>query len=295
MQWIKLLLLAFGLAAPTQAELVKQTPVGLQRGVTVQKLLYTSEGLQVSGMLFVPPTPTGVRRPVVIFCHDGISGISREHRLSSLRLAKAGYVVFAPSYRGEDDSQGQVEVAKGEVDDALAAIDLMSSVPEADPNRIAMAGASHGALVSVLAAARDPRIKAVVSAYGVLDIYEWWDYLKRAHKLGNDAVTRRTYGDGPKARPQSFAMRHALNVVPELKCPVLVLQGKKDDIVPFQQAQRFEQAMRAANKDVQVELYPDCLHGFLVYAPYIRDASAAERAQTEQSWKRMLAFLKEKV
>lgn len=255
-------------------------------GVQVREWTYTSDGLKVKGLLFVPP---GAKRfPLVVFSHDGISGISKYHRLSSARLAKAGYVVFAPSYRGEDGSEGTVEVAKGEVRDVLNALPLLAALPEVDPDRIALAGASHGALISLLAAARNPQVKAVVAAYGVTDIYRWWDYLKKANKVGNDEVTRRTYGGGPQDRPESFAIRHALAVSDKIRCPVLILQGEKDDIVPPEQGRFLKEALGSR---AQLELYPDALHGFLVYAPYLSDVDPREKRQTEQAWKVMLAFL----
>jgi len=291
----RLLLLLWLTLVPARAELIREEAVRVDRGIEIRQWTYRSHPYRVKGLLFVPPTPKGEKRPVVIFSHDGIDGISREHRLSSLRLAQAGYVVFAPSYRGEDGSEGLVEVAKGEVDDVLHAIELLETVPEADCQRLALAGASHGALISVLAASRSPRVKAVVAAYGVMDIYRWWDYLERTGKRGHDPVTRRTYGEGPQSRPRSFAIRNALDQVAKIPCPVLVLQGKKDDIVPYEQALFLKQAMDKAGKACQVELYPDCLHGFLVYAPYLSDVSAAERRQTEQSWRTLLGFLEKKL
>lgn len=292
MSWLRVLFFMLLMVAGAFAELIKEERLPVDGGVQVRRWTYRSERLQVQGLLFVPPTPEGVRRPVVIFCHDGTSGVSKEHQLASVRLAKAGYVVFSPSYRGEDGSEGVVEVAKGEVNDVLNAIDLLKSVPQADSRRIGLAGASHGALISLFAASRNPRIKAIVLAYGVMDIYRWWDYLVSAGKVGHDALTRRTYGDGPASRPQSFAIRHGLSVVNRVNCPVLVLQGKKDDIVPYQQALYLQEAMRKAGKTCIVELYPDCLHGFLVYAPYLSDVDPRERQQTEQSWRTMLKFLK---
>lgn len=278
-----------------QAQLLSDQRLGRERGVEVRQWTYRSHGMAVRGLLFIPPVAAGSKKPVVIFSHDGINGISKEHRLSSLRLANSGFVVFAPSYRGEDGSDGIVEVAKGEVQDVLEAIKLMDQVPQADADRVALAGASHGALISFLAAARNQEVKAVVAAYGVMDIYRWWDYLVQAGKVGHDEVTRRTYGDGPEARPQSFAIRNAVSVAPRVNCPVLILQGKKDDIVPWEQASYIEDALKKAGKRCQVELYPDCLHGFLVYAPYLHDVTQAERAQTERSWRTMLDFLHKNV
>ena len=272
---------------------MRETDKGVQQGVTIKRWTYTSDGLLVNGELYLPPG--NQKLPLIIFNHDGISGISKEHRLSSVRLAKSGFVVFSPSYRGEDGSEGVVEIAKGEVNDVLHALELLKNHKRVDSKRVGMVGASHGALISVLAASRSKDVKAVVSAYGVMDIYRWYSYLKSAGKLGKDEVTVRTYGPGPEARPQSFALRNAVSVVSKLDCPVLLLQGSLDDIVPEEQARLMEKAMKKAGKSVKVEIYPDALHGFLVYAPYLSDVTKEEKRQTEEAWKTLVSFLKKEV
>jgi dipeptidyl aminopeptidase/acylaminoacyl peptidase len=279
---------------PSQAqELVRETNLQTQQGVQIKKWTYTSDGLLVNGELYLP---SGTQKlPLVVFNHDGINGISKEHRLSSIRIAKAGYVVFSPSYRGEDGSQGVVEIAKGEVRDVLNAVTLLQKHERVDPARISLVGASHGALISVLAASKNKDIKAVVAAYGVMDIYKWYAYLKKSGKLGNDKITLRTYGPGPAARPQSFAIRNAVAAVSRLDCPVLLLQGSLDDIVPEEQARFMEKAMKKAGKQVETRIYPDALHGFLVYAPYIKDATVKEKQQTEEAWKTLFRFLNKEV
>jgi len=282
------LLLAVWSPCGAQEEVRRKT-IGTREGVTIERWTYTSEGLLVNGELYLPPGEK--KLPLVLFNHDGIHGISKEHRYSSVRLARAGFIVFSPSYRGEDGSQGVIEIAKGEVKDVLNAAEMLSSHPRVIPEQMALVGASHGALISILAAARNQEFKAVVAAYGVMDIYRWYAYLKRAGKLGNDKITRRTYGPGPKERPRSFAIRNAVSVVPKLNCPLLILQGSKDDIVPEEQAHLMEKAMKKSRKRVEKKVYPDALHGFLVYAPYIDDATPEEKAQTEQAWKIMLDFL----
>lgn len=290
--FLELISIIFLLSTGVLAAPLKDSKVGTNDGVTIRSWTYLSDGLQVRGELYLPPGDQ--KLPLIVFNHDGISGISREHRLSSVKLAKAGYIVFSPSYRGEDGSQGLVEIAKGEVRDVLNALPLLKAQPRVN-GKIAMVGASHGALISVLAASRSQDIKAVVSAYGVMDIYRWYEYLKTSGKLGQDEVTQRTYGQGPEKRPQSFAVRNAIDVVPKLRCPLLLLQGSLDDIVPEEQAHLMEAAMKKQGKKVRLEIYPDALHGFLVYAPYITDASQAEKKQAEEAWSTMLAFLKKEL
>lgn len=276
---------------PCDGDMVSMKYLFTKDGIHVHRIFYMSDGLKVMGQLFLPESDKPL--PCVVFNHDGISGISKEHRLSSIRIARHGYVVFSPSYRGEDESEGEIEIAKGEVKDVLNAIRMLKKIKQVDKNRIALAGASHGALISILAAGRSKDVKAVVAAYGVMDIYKWWTYLKENDKLGNDEITKRTYGDGPDARPQSFKIRNAITQVSKIKAPVLILQGEKDTIVPPDQAKYLKAALDREKIPNQMCLYPDCLHGFLVYVPFLEDEDIeqAERDQTEQAWETMMKFL----
>ncbi len=262
-----------------------------QQGITIQEWTYPSGKLKVKGKLYVA-AKFAIPKGLIIFNHDGISGISKYHELSSLRLASQGFTVFSPSYRGEDGSEGQIEIAKGEVDDVINVLPLLRSAVETD--KIYLMGASHGALISLLAASRlaPEEIKGVIFAYGVADIYSWWDYLKRAKKLGKDPITRRTYGDGPQARPKSFSLRHGLTAAKKIQVPVLILQGGQDDITPPQQGRTLAQTFKQRDADYQYKEYPNCLHGFLVYAPYLKNGvTPAERRETEQAWQDIFDFL----
>jgi dipeptidyl aminopeptidase/acylaminoacyl peptidase len=271
--------------------LIQRKWLSREKGVTIESITYASDGLKVGGLLF---TPSSKRKlPCLIFCHDGFSGISRQHRCASIRLANAGYIVFSPSYRGEDDSEGEVEIAKGEVRDVLNALTMVSGLKHVDHTRLALVGASHGATITLIAASKTGKIRAVVVAYGITDIYRWWAYLKASGRLGSDRITRQTYGKGPVDRPLSFSIRNGISGVSALTCPVLILQGEMDEVVPKEQALILEQALKDQNISYRLRLYPHCAHGFLVYVPFLRDHSISrlEREETENAWKDMLEFL----
>ena len=282
--------------ASTSLPGVEVTARSAQQGVNIEQWVYLSGTLKVKGRFYYPSNGASQPLPLVIFNHDGIDGISKYHELSSLRLAKRGYAVFSPSYRGEDGSQGVVEIAKGEVNDVLSAFRLLQKHPKVDNKHIYLMGASHGALISLLAASRlEPQeIKGLIFAYGVADIYAWWDYLKETNQLGHDPITRRTYGDGPEVRPQSFAIRHGLTAAKKLQIPVLILQGGLDTTTPPQQARNLANTLQQMGVENELKIYPNCLHGFLVYAPYLKKGvTKAERQETEEAWDEVFNFLAE--
>lgn len=257
---------------------------------------YPSGDLMVTGWLFVHPFSASDVEPCLIFNHGGVGGVTEGTRAKARWLAKQGFVVFAPSYRGEDDSEGEIEVAMGEVDDVIAAIDELSLHPGVRSDRFVLVGSSHGALISVKAAARPElcsRLRGVVAAYGVMDIYAWYQHLLDNEFDVSDPLSRRIYGDGPEDRPQAFADRHALALLDDLcAAPIFVVQGARDVIVPEAQGRTLSSALadRGRSGD-RLEVYAQGEHGFLFWDdPEKR--SPAQLADTERAWADILQFLR---
>lgn len=79
-------------------------------------------------------------------------------------LAAQGYVVISYTSRGLFDSQGLADlVGSKTVEDTSKVIDWALVHTPSDPERIGASGISYGSGTSTLAAARDPRIKAVAA------------------------------------------------------------------------------------------------------------------------------------
>lgn len=262
--------------------------------VREQAITYLSGGLKIKARVFYPAGDGPF--PAVLFNHGGTDGLTEGTLERCRELAAAGYVVFASSYRGEDGSQGQIEIAKGEVEDALAGLEWLRARPGVDPERIAALGTSHGALVSLLAASRTPHLKALVFAYGIADIYSWFDYLKATNQLGKDELTRRTYGSGPKDRPESFRIRDGLSVLGKLPkaMPVLILQGARDTTVPPAQAEALAKGLKARGHPYTLRLYPNSAHGFIISRETLqkRGETSAVYLESLQAWAALLGFLK---
>lgn len=259
-------------------------------GIVQAEVSYPSDSLTVRGFLFAAPGDD--RRPAVLFNHGGVSGVNEDMKRRGRELARLGYVVFAPTYRGEGGSEGRVEVAAGEVDDVLAAAEILGRHPRVDPARIAVTGSSHGALVSVLAAARAPdRFRCVVTACGVLDVVSWYRYLVEKGFDVGDSLSVAVYGKGPEDRPEAFRVRQAVRVAPAIKIPILIQQGEKDRIVPVEQARSFEQALREAGHPGPVlRTYPLLGHAFWLWDDPKRH-TPGEIGQAGQAWQDFLEFL----
>lgn len=259
-------------------------------GVPQSEVSYRSTDLTVRGFLFLPPGAGP--HPAVIFNHGGVSGVSADMKRRGRDLARLGYVVLEPAYRGEGGSEGRVEVAAGEVGDVLAAAAILARDPRVRADRMAVIGSSHGALVSVLAAAREPeRFRCLVEACGVMDVVAWYQYLVENDFDVSDSLSVAVYGHGPEDKPEAFASRRAVSVAGRIRIPVLIQQGGQDRTVPPPQARLFETALReAGNPAVTLREYPHLGHAFWFWNDP-RYHSREEIAEADTAWKDLTAFL----
>lgn len=96
-----------------------------------------------------------------------------EYLAQAQKLADAGYVVVSYNARGFWQSGGEIETAgPPDIADASKVIDWALANTPADPDRVGMAGVSYGAGISLLASAKDKRIKAVVALSGWADLID---------------------------------------------------------------------------------------------------------------------------
>ncbi|MFC0622907.1 CocE/NonD family hydrolase [Kribbella deserti] len=118
-------------------------------------------------------TPTGQGSgpfPLVVMPSSwGVPNV--EYVGQGAKLAKAGFQVISYSSRGFWDSAGGIDIAgPPTIADVSAVIDWADTNTPADTTRVAAVGISYGAGASLLAAARDPRIKAVGALSGWADL-----------------------------------------------------------------------------------------------------------------------------
>lgn len=261
-------------------------------GIAQSEVAYPSGDLTVRGFLFLPPGSG--RHPAVVLNHGGVSGVSADMKRRGRDLARLGYVVLEPAYRGEGGSEGRIEVAAGEVQDVLAAAAILARHPRVRADRMAVAGSSHGALVSVLAVAREPeRFRCLVEACGVMDVVAWYDYLVENDFDVSDSLSVAVYGHGPEDKPEAFRSRRAVSVAGEIRVPVLIQQGARDRTVPPPQARLFETALRdAGNPAVTLLEYPGLGHAFWFWSDP-RYHTPEEIAEAGRAWKDFTAFLAE--
>ncbi|WIM99902.1 CocE/NonD family hydrolase [Actinoplanes oblitus] len=126
------------------------------------------DGVQLKSNVIEPATP-GTHPGVVLVASWALNDF--QYLAQAKQLAEAGYVVLSYTARGFWLSGGTIDVAgPRDVADASSAVDWLIAHTSVDPHRIGIVGMSYGGGISLLAAAHDPRLRAVGSLSGWSDM-----------------------------------------------------------------------------------------------------------------------------
>ena len=217
--------------------------------------------------------PAGATKPPVILVVPEIFGVHEYIKDTCRRLAKLGYCAIAPElFARQGDPQKIANIQEilttitSKTPDAQVMSDLDATVvwaaaAGADTNRLGITGFCWGGRITWLYCAHNPQVKAGVAWYG------------------------RMVGDVTE-----FTPRHPINVVGELKAPVLGLYGGVNTGISLESIEAMEKALKtgsAAARLSQIHIYDNAPHAFHAdYRPSYRKEDA------EDGWKRMQEWFK---
>ncbi|WP_410631206.1 S9 family peptidase [Amycolatopsis sp. cmx-4-83] len=235
---------------------------------TQRPLAYrAADGLELDGLLVLPAGKSASDGPfpLVTSVHGGpydrYADRLQLFSFPSARaqwLATAGYAVFLPNPRGgqghgHEFAAGVVgRVGREEWTDILTGIDLLIAEGIADPDRLGIAGGSHGGFMAAWAVGQTDRFRAALVDAGITD----WGMLAATGEYGQlDGALSGSIGwDGigphphDAVSPVSFAGR--------IRTPVLILHGAEDTNVPLGQAVYFHRALRHFGAEHEFVVYP---------------------------------------
>ena len=169
------------------------------------------------GAYLTPDPGDGARHPAIVWITGGDCNsigdvwtpVDPRNDQTASAFRKAGIVMMFPSLRGGNDNPGQKEGFLGEVDDVLAATDLLAKRPYVDPKRIYLGGHSTGGTLVLLVAESTDRYRSVFSFGPVDDVA----------------------GYGPEylpfdtRNPREVQLRSPIHWLASARCPTFVLEG----------------------------------------------------------------------
>ena len=135
--------------------------------VSVHKIVYDSDGIDVDGYLAHPKELTG-RYPLIIWNRGGNhkAGLIDEFLARGMygEIASWGYVVLASQYRKNEEFGG------ADVNDILNLIPLAETLDYCDTDNIGMEGWSRGGMMAYKVLTKTDRIKTAVIISGLADL-----------------------------------------------------------------------------------------------------------------------------
>ncbi len=286
----------------------------------MEKITYASRagGMTIPAFVFSPLQPRGPKgHPALVWVHPDIRGHVYEYYIPYVQDAvRRGYVVIAPEYRGSFGYGAQhydaIDYGGMEVEDVTSAVDYLKRMPIVDMDRIGIIGWSHGGMITLLAAEREPRMfKAVAALVPVTNLFQRlaWNGVEQ-RKAAIDPQNR--YGGLPNEKRDEYKRRSPIYQIDSIQSPLLVHVTRNDADVVIEEAQQLIDALRARKPFLtETRVYENPLGGHLfdrmapatlpgtgrgggAPRPDMTDLKSFEPTNTPEqrdSWNRVWAFL----
>jgi dipeptidyl aminopeptidase/acylaminoacyl peptidase len=232
-----------------------------------------ADGLQLHGVLSLPPGRAAKNLPVIVMPHGGPQ--ARDYPVFdwwAQLFASRGYAVFQPNFRGSSGYGAKFRDAgfgewgrkmQTDTSDGLAELVKQGIV---DPKRACIVGASYGGYAALAGVTVEQGLyRCAVSMAGLSDLGSFLDYQR--DKAGREASESERYWKAfmgvttfweSELKPISPA-----RLASRADAPILLIHGKDDTVVPFDQSQEMASALRSAGKPVELVTLPNADHWLL--------------------------------
>jgi len=190
------------------------------------------QGRTLAGIL---RRPEGSGRPPIVVMAMGLDSCKEEMDAYESTFLARGLATLAFDGPGQGEAEYDMPI-RGDYEVAVGAIvDWLASRADVDVNRVGMWGVSLGGYYAPRAAAFEPRLKACIALSGPYDWAEAWDGLPPLTREAFRVRSHKKTAEEARAHAATLTLR---GVAQRIKCPLYVVAGKLDRIVPWQHAER---------------------------------------------------------
>ena len=196
------------------------------------------------------PVPGVAKAPAALVMHGW--GANASMMISSAApLSHAGFAVLLLDARCHGASGDEAFTSLPRfAEDIEAGLDWLALTPEVDAARLSVIGHSVGAGAALLSATRRADIRAVISISAFAHPYEVMRRFLASHHIPYFAVGWYVLRHVQSVIGARFGDIAPIRSIARVRCPVLLVHGKDDDLVPFEDATR----LLAAGVPGQVQL-----------------------------------------
>ncbi|HUN72138.1 MAG TPA: S9 family peptidase [Steroidobacteraceae bacterium] len=233
---------------------------GLDKPLEVRPITYPAgDGLQIHGYLTLPDRPAH-HLALVVLPHGGPAARdTAEFYWWSQALAAQGYAVLQPNFRGSDVDERLLEAGYGQwgrkmQTDLSDGVGYLAKQDIVDPAKVCIVGASYGGYAALAGVTLQPTVyRCAVSVAGISDLVRMLQWETRGG-IEDTYVTRywdRYWGVSGAGDPTLDSIS-PIKHVDAVTAPVLLIHGRDDTVVPYEQSQIMYDALRSEKKDVEL-------------------------------------------
>lgn len=230
------------------------------------------DGKRVSARLYMPSKNLAFRgpRPLVLYVHGGPQGQERpDFTWFSMPLIQyltlKGFAVFVPNVRGSSGYGLKYmklvdhDWGGDDVKDHLEGLKMLEKDSRIDSTRRAVIGRSYGGYMTLTLAGRHPNLwKAACDMFGPQDLIKFLNRLPESWKT----TMYLTMGH-PEKEKDFLIERSPSTYMKNIKCPMLIVQGKNDPRVLEIESKEVAETITANGVPVELLVFEDEGHDVL--------------------------------
>jgi dipeptidyl aminopeptidase/acylaminoacyl peptidase len=217
-----------------------------------------ADGTSLSGYLTTPQGREAKALPLVVLPHGGPQ--SRDEPgfdWWAQALASRGYAVLQVNFRGSDGfgwtflSAGFGQYGRKMQTDLSDGVRYLAGKGVIDAKRVCIVGASYGGYAAMAGPTLDPGVyRCAVALAGISDMRRMVAWDKDRSSVASERYWRRYVGVEGRAT-QSFRDISPIEHIDRVDAPMLLIHGKDDTVVPYEQSQIMADALKKAGKSVE--------------------------------------------
>jgi len=222
----------------------------------------TTDGVELNGWIMKPNNfDTNKKYPVLMYVYGGPGSQSVTNTFGYFdfvwyqMLCQKGYIIACVDGRGTGARGSEFEklvygkMGKLELNDQIEGAKYFASLPYVDKDRIGIWGWSFGGYMSALCITAGADYFKTAVAVAPVTNFRYYDNIYTERYLGL-----------PKDNASGYDDNSPITYADKLKGNLLVVHGSTDDNVHFQNTMDFVNALVKANKQFEMQVYPNRNH-----------------------------------
>jgi 2,6-dihydroxypseudooxynicotine hydrolase len=183
--------------------------------------------------------PLGATKPPVVVMCMGLDSTKEEMDANENVFLARGIATLA--FDGPGQGEGEYDFAiRGDYEVPVkAVVDCVETRKDLDGARVGLWGVSLGGYYAPRAAAFEKRAKACIALSGP---FEWAEFYDRLPALTRDTFRVRSKSSSEVQARERAAALTLKDTARNITCPLFVVAGKQDGIVPWQEGERLAAA-----------------------------------------------------